>query len=240
MENRLKERLTGAAILVALIVLIVPEIFRGQSAPPGVAHAPAAQQGAPARSFTIDLNAAATQAPSPRTGPAPAASAPPASVPAALAPAALPPAASAPAASHAADASQETPVPAPPAAAAIRAPVARGSSLGHNAATRHAAASRHVGTTAGSAAASRHVATTAHSAASGAAGWSVQLGLFSKAENAARLARTAHGKGFAVRVSRSPHGLYRVALAGLDHAQALRASRRLHAAGLPAAVQGPR
>ena len=30
METRLKQRLTGAAILVALVVMLVPEMFHGQ------------------------------------------------------------------------------------------------------------------------------------------------------------------------------------------------------------------
>ncbi|MGA2024038.1 MAG: SPOR domain-containing protein [Steroidobacteraceae bacterium] len=55
MENRLKERLTGAAILVALIVLLVPEMFHGQrsdvpASTGGVADGP------PLRSYTIDLS----------------------------------------------------------------------------------------------------------------------------------------------------------------------------------------
>jgi DedD protein len=54
MENRLKERLTGAAILVALIVLVVPELFRGQrDTPPGGAHS--AADGPAVHSYVIDL-----------------------------------------------------------------------------------------------------------------------------------------------------------------------------------------
>src|SRR3974390_3596565 len=60
MENRIKERLTGAAILVALIVMLVPEMFRGQgdhgSAPAGGGNGPGASDGAPMRSYTIDLS----------------------------------------------------------------------------------------------------------------------------------------------------------------------------------------
>jgi DedD protein len=59
MESRLKERLTGAAILVALIVLIVPEIFHDRR---GAPSRPAAPTGTPAgasapatRSYTIEL-----------------------------------------------------------------------------------------------------------------------------------------------------------------------------------------
>jgi cell division protein FtsN len=69
----------------------------------------------------------------------------------------------------------------------------------------------------------------------------VQLGVFAKAGNATRLARAAHNKGFAVRVTRSAHGLYRVALTDLPgHAAAVQTARRLHAAGLPSAIMGPR
>jgi cell division septation protein DedD len=49
-----KERLTGAAILVALIVLLVPELLRGPVHP--VAHPVAASdEAAPLRSYTIKL-----------------------------------------------------------------------------------------------------------------------------------------------------------------------------------------
>ena len=69
MENRLKERLTGAAILVALIVLLVPEMFHGQR---GDTAAPASSgDGPPIRSYTIDLsNSPASTAPLQPTPPA--------------------------------------------------------------------------------------------------------------------------------------------------------------------------
>ncbi len=61
MENRLKERLTGAAILVALIVMVVPELFRGQ--PSDVASfAGSSGEGPPVRSYTIDLSNSPTRA----------------------------------------------------------------------------------------------------------------------------------------------------------------------------------
>jgi DedD protein len=53
-ESRLKERLTGAVILVALIVLLVPELLSG----PGVTAQPTRttdEDGTPMRSYTIDL-----------------------------------------------------------------------------------------------------------------------------------------------------------------------------------------
>ena len=59
MDSRAKQRLTGAVILVALFVLLVPELLKG----PRVAVAP---EGAPAdegmRRYTIDLDASAPPA----------------------------------------------------------------------------------------------------------------------------------------------------------------------------------
>jgi cell division septation protein DedD len=76
-----KERLTGAAILVALIVLLVPELLRGPVHP--VAHPVAASDEAPPlRSYTIKLgddahaHGAATPAASGPQQPAPISSAP--------------------------------------------------------------------------------------------------------------------------------------------------------------------
>ena len=74
MENRLKERLTGAAILVALIVLLVPEMFRGQSAELA-ASVGASAEGPPVRSYTIDLSNSATGSAPMRSSTAEAASA---------------------------------------------------------------------------------------------------------------------------------------------------------------------
>jgi DedD protein len=66
MENRLKERLTGAAILVALIVLVVPELFHGQrDAAPGDTHG--AGDGAARRSYVIDLKDSTAPAAAPVT-----------------------------------------------------------------------------------------------------------------------------------------------------------------------------
>src|ERR1035441_1542875 len=63
MENRLKERLTGAAILVALVVMLVPEMFHGQRGD-GAASPGSSGDGPPVRSYTIDLsNSPASTAP---------------------------------------------------------------------------------------------------------------------------------------------------------------------------------
>ena len=66
MEDRIKQRLTGAAIVVALLVLLVPEMFRGRP-PVAPATGGVAAGGPPLRSYTIDLKeGSATQsAPAP-------------------------------------------------------------------------------------------------------------------------------------------------------------------------------
>ena len=111
----MKERLTGAIILVALIVLLVPELLTGpiKSAP----AVPASQaEDPPLRSYTINLGedaqAAAQPAPQPLppAAPAPAPSAP--ATPPPPAPAATPEPKAKPAAAHA-----PTPAPTAPGSA---------------------------------------------------------------------------------------------------------------------------
>lgn len=58
MDNRVKERLTGALILVAAGVILVPEIFSGHPRTAVDADAPPAapaSEGAPLRSYTAEL-----------------------------------------------------------------------------------------------------------------------------------------------------------------------------------------
>ncbi|HKC17066.1 MAG TPA: SPOR domain-containing protein [Steroidobacteraceae bacterium] len=54
MQTHLKERLTGAALLVLIVVLLVPEMFRGRPAPTPQSTS-SALDGPPVRSYTIDL-----------------------------------------------------------------------------------------------------------------------------------------------------------------------------------------
>jgi DedD protein len=61
-ESRIKERLTGALILVAALVILVPEIFSGRHVAGRVqANPPAApaSDGPPLRTYTAELDAAA-------------------------------------------------------------------------------------------------------------------------------------------------------------------------------------
>lgn len=113
MENRLKERLTGAAILVALIVMLVPEMFHGQRGDVA-ASASSSGDGPPLRSYTIDLSS------NPKTS-APLQSTPPAVTAQSEQPSAPPTPEPTPA-----PVPTPTPVPVPvPAAAAAAAPTPR-------------------------------------------------------------------------------------------------------------------
>lgn len=218
MESRLKERLTGAAIIVALIVLLVPEMFRGQrndASSPSAASS--SGDGPPIRSYTIDLsNAPARNPPVQAAAPAPSAPAPAVST------------------GNNADSSSE---PAPSAAVTPSEAAAAPAPVPVTASSRPAAASAvHP--------AAAHAAPHADAVpASGAAsaGWSVQLGLFAKRDNAERLMHAAQQKGFAVSVSSADaKGQYKVHAVGLgDRTAAQNLANRLKVQGFAAAVVAP-
>jgi DedD protein len=188
---KVKERLTGAIILVALIVLLVPELLTGpvRSAPRAAAVEPS-PEGAPLRSYTINLSdearsrgtalpASGPEQPTPlaaSAGPGTPPALTPAESPALPAPA-LPDSSSPRAASGARPQPITPPSPAPAAGSA---------------ATRAAASPAPAAATSGA--------------------WMVQLGSFASRANAERLARQVRGRGFQVSVSQESSGrrLYRV------------------------------
>jgi DedD protein len=188
LEDRLKQRLTGAAILVALVVLIVPEMFQGRPAQRS-AQLPAAPNGAPVRSYTLNLDEHG-----PTTAPVSAAASATAQVPplAASSPEPVRP----PPADTASDASATAPnvsVPTEHVVVAEHAPTA---------AARTATPAAHA--TGGS---SRPPGT----AAGGKVGWTVQLGSFQQAENARHMAQKLAAKGVkCVVVGPDARGYYRV------------------------------
>jgi DedD protein len=215
MDTRLKERLTGAAILVALVVMLVPEMFHGQRGDVA-ANAGSSGEGPPLRSYTIDLSNSPTRTAPLQSTPANPGGArnddKPASTP--------PPQSSAPASVPAADAATvarsvaaAAPTPAP--AAATAAPRAAPPPVSANPRQAATAARQHSG-----------------------GGWAVQLGLFARRDNAERLVHSAQAKGFAVSVSNADaKGLYRVYAGGMaDRSAAEAFSQRLKDQGLPAAV----
>jgi len=214
-----KERLTGAIILVALIVLLVPELLTGplRSAPRAAAMAPPAGEP-PLRSYTINLaddgrtRTAATH-PSGPEQPAPlggAASQENASAQA-LSPAApVPQTPAGDAAAQVASGAGSAMPPAQPSRAAPSAPAP-----------------------AGVAPALAPAAPAPAAALSGGA-WVVQLGSFASRTNAEHLAQRVRSQGFQASVSQGSSGrrLYRVRVAGAhDRAAAAQLAQKLRALG---------
>jgi DedD protein len=206
-----KERLTGAIILVALMVLLVPALLTGPiRSAPETSAVPPSVEGAPLRSYTIKLSddarahdAASDSAPPEQPAPLerPAAAAPP--VEAARGP---PPPAVADGASRT---PQGTKAPEPAAAPA------------------------------GKAAAAAATASPANGGEGGSGAWVVQLGSFAQHANAERLARQVKAQGFRVSVSQESSGrrLYRVRVGpAQDRSAATRLATQLQAAGHRGAV----
>jgi DedD protein len=231
MDRRVKERLIGASILVALIVLVVPELLSGPkpSLKPPPAMLPAATPE-PNRTVTVELGTNKPAANPDAEAPAPAASAASLVPPVSAAPAA-PPGAASP--DGAANLPPPASGPAPPNAAPSNAP-------------SHAAPSNHPA----SSAASRNrparpptVETAASSPISSARGWSVQLGSLASRANADNLTRQLKGQGFFVFVvpGGSGSGLrYRVRVGPLaDRASAERMAAKLKSLGHISSLVGP-
>lgn len=207
----MKERLTGALILVALLVILVPEILPGPVAdrPAGEEVPAPAADGPPLRTYSLELGAGGDRAGAGQS---------------ALAPQAAPPVAAA--ASREAEPAPREPALAPP----VR-------DQGKPESTPRASAE-----VAPAEVAAKPAAAAANGAAQ-AGNWWVQLGSFSQAENAQRLAQSLVKSGFRAQVSpmRSQgKDLYRVRsgpVADRAAAEALRA--RLAEAGHKGTLVAP-
>jgi DedD protein len=210
-----KERLTGAIILVALIVLLVPELLTGPIRTKSVPAASSTQAEAPLRSYTLTLSA-----------PRPADAAP--ATPAAQTP-------TQPAQDSSAERSAHTPADG----------AAEGSGTRHApvpaAATVQAGAPRVSRQSAAGDPGLQGASSPAHPpvrevrvAASGG-GWVVQLGSFASRQNANRLAHSLTARGFRASVSPARAGsrvLWRVRVGPAhDRAGAQRLAVRLRALG---------
>ena len=220
MDSRAKQRLTGAVILVALFVLLVPELLKGphDKDVPGTGGDESATSEEGMRRYTIDLNASNPVSPPPdsqATPPAVTLPQPESASPAnptqlaqpgeAAAPAVTEPVAAAPA----------------PATAAPRAPATTPVTTPATAATP-AAVKPTPASVPAPAAAPRAEPPKPAPAASGS--FAVQLGSFSVRDNADRLVRDMTAKGFAAFVSPIKSGgrdIYRVRVGPTrDRAQA--------------------
>lgn len=215
----MKERLTGAIILVALIVLLVPELLTGpirtKAAPAASSPAtPAGHSEPPLRSYTLTLTAPSVR----ETSGLPAGQAP--AQPEAGAPTTP---AEAPAETHP-EPSPTRQGPPPEAATA--------------AAQSSAATPPSPQQSAGTGRSLQPAKSAAHSSvreAGSTGGWVVQLGSFASRDNAKRLARSLTRKGFRMSVSPARAGsrtLWRVrAGPAHDRAGAMRLATRLRALG---------
>ena len=186
MDSRAKQRLTGAVILVALFVLLVPELLTG----PRVADTP---DGSPTdegmRRYTIDLDASAPSAQHDN-----AAAQPPVALPPVVDDRAQPGEAAAPAAQAA-----------PESAAPATAVAPRSEPL--KPVPSQPVPAQSTPTSAATAAPSQAPPPAARGS------FAVQLGTFGNRENADRLVREMNAKGFAAFVApytKENHELYRV------------------------------
>ena len=207
MDQSLKERLIGAAVLVLLGVWLIPWLLNGhqEQAPPGSSTSalrlPAPDGPLPVRSQTLALDAPrqdpfVAEAPHADAEPAPSAVAPDAT-PAAPSPA-VPSNASTPAPTSAASAPERS-APAPAAAKPSGAP----------------AAGQRVATAAPTKPAEAAAAHAAPPKADASGGWAVQLGVFSAEDNARRLAQKVNVYGYKPTVASyksSGRAMYRVRL----------------------------
>ena len=208
LQEHLKIRLTGAIILVIVVVMLVPEMFRGRP-PGGAVHGGAMVDELPLRSYTIDLrNNAAPQSGAAASIPGPvaagvaasAAVTTPASAAVTLPTATVPPVTM----------STTAPAPAP---ARAPAPVSTSASAPKPAPTLTAAAA---------VPASKSEPTGASTPLL----WTVQVGTFSRRDYAERMVKQVRAKGFVVMVAGpDERGLYRVRSASVNtraSAEALR------------------
>ena len=212
MDRHLKERLVGAAILVFVAVLLIPEFLSGpapQRAVADTAPASAAATGAgnSLRTYVVDLDRPASGVMlAPQAGPAgggEAASVAP-SVPGGSAPAPV-----------VREATPSPPPPPPPPTLAPRAPVTPASKPSAPAPSRSFAPIDARG------------------------GWSLQLGSFANRANAEKLAQTWRARGIRVYVSGS--GSHNRVRAGPfpDRVSAERAAAKLRSQGLTTSIVPP-
>ena len=226
MENRIKERLTGALILVALLVVLVPELLSGRAPRQGgdaVPEARPATEGVPLHTYVVPLASPADTTPAGQSVlnakaadavpplPAPASEAVPVPVPQAPPVTAVTPAA--PVAPEVAAASRPEPVPVPapkprtpsPPAPAVKVPAAIGD---------------------------KPVAAPAR-------GWTVQVGSFAKRENAQHYVQELGRKGYGAQVL-GGGTLFRVRVGPVaDRAAAAALQSRLAAEGYKGAIAAP-
>jgi DedD protein len=221
MDRRVKERLIGASILVALIVLVVPELLSGpKSAVPSATLSTIFPANAPEPTRNVTLDLATSKAPAnSEVEPAETQGSAASAVSAAKGGEASP-AAPAPAPTEGSPSAGSSSTAAPPTAAPLTASPAT-------------AAPRTL----------KPVETAAQSPISARANWAVQLGSFASRANADNLSRQLKGQGFSVYVlpgGSSTSVRYRVRVGPLaDRDSAERMAAKLKSIGHVSSVVAP-
>ena len=211
----MKERLTGAIVLVALVVLLVPELLTGPVEPQSREEAKGSSDEPPMRSYTIELagdsrSATNPEVPGPRT-PAPA---------------------TRPASPQTAE---SVPQPAAPLAESTAQQLAASASRASRESERETGG-RAASTTGAERAGEREAA----EAAPAVTGWSVQIGSFASRENADKLVKDLQRQGFRAFITEGRSNgrkLYRVRVGPEpDRAAAQALAARLRKAGQTGAI----
>lgn len=224
MEESLKARLIGAAVLVALAVLLIPELLSGRKALDAPAAGEPGARGT--RTFTIELGQGTTQAArAPSPAPAPVVGSNPEAVRsedvAEASPRTAPEAVPEAAPEAVKSAAVEPPEPRPQPPPVVAAPAARSPAASQSGPPAAPAAEP-----------------PARTAATG--GWAVQVGAFGSLDTARGLVKDLSGDGYRAFLSpvvRSGKTLHRVRVGPeSDQAGAERLAQRLKARGLPATV----
>jgi len=222
MDRRVKERLIGASILVALIVLVVPELLSGpKTAVPSATPATTFPANAPQPTRNVTLDLATSKAPAnSEVDPAATQESP----------------ASAVSAAQGGEASPEAPAPASPGAGSSST-TAPASGAPTSAAPTSAAP------TSAAPAVTAPVETAVPSPISARANWAVQLGSFASRANADNLSRQLKAQGFSVYVLPGGSGAsvrYRVRVGPLaDRDSAERTAGKLKSIGHASSLVAP-
>jgi DedD protein len=226
MDRRVKERLIGASILVALAVLVVPELLSGPKPLAPVAATLPATAPEPTRIVTLDLATSKAPAGENETGGTQGSTALSAPEPSNSA---TPNTSAGQSSTGAASAGQlSTGV---PSTGAPRAgPASAGQSI--------------TGASSGASQASAPVETAAPSPTSSRTAWAVQLGSFASRANADNLSRQLKGQGFSVYVlpggGSGAQARYRVRVGPLaDRGAAERMAAKLKSTGHVSSLVGP-
>lgn len=217
MEEPLKARLIGAAVLVAIAVLLIPELLSGRKAGEPVVEEGTGPRGT--RTFNIELSGGSSQS----VRPAPAVTSPASGAPA-------------PTQKMAADKSSAEAEPGPEA----RPPPARSAAPEPEAAASSAESKPVPPPSRAAPAAAPPAIKPAPTPAASGGGWAVQVGAFSSAGSARGLVKELTSAGYRAYISpvtRSGKTLHRVRVGPEgDKAGAEQLARRLKARGLPATV----